>query len=81
MALREGCNNDEIRKLKEAFEETGDWEKAKKFLPQIDPKSLDAGFKDFITKGKVQKSKKLTKAEQDELAQLEAAEKNADPLK
>lgn len=51
MALRDCINNDEIRTLQKAFEETGDWEKTKKYLPGVDPKALDAGFKDFIVSG------------------------------
>jgi hypothetical protein len=74
MALRQGCNNDEIRKLQAAYDDLGDWEKAKKVLPGVDPKVLDDGFKEFITKGKLPKRSKLTKAEAEELAKLEAAE-------
>ena len=83
MALRDCINNDEIRRLQKAHEENGgDWGKTRNALPGVDPKALDAGFKEFITSGKVaSKAKKLTKAEEAELARLEAEEKAKDPLK
>lgn len=72
MALKQGCNNDDIYKMLETLKATGKWEDVILALPHVDSKVLDVGFKEWAME-KAGLTKKV------ELAPKAAAK--VDPLK
>lgn len=50
MAKRTSINDAEQARLVRALMDTKDWEAAKAVLPDVDPKALDKGFKDYAFK-------------------------------
>lgn len=50
MPLKIGCNNGERDLLVATLAATKDWEEAKAAVPNVDPKVLDSGFKEWAHK-------------------------------